>query len=247
MTLEAVSAMGKADTFIASEDMARQFAHYMAGKPVLFDPMRNAEPVFRRNHPDLKPDEIRSKLAEQRSADMQTIRDTLAAGKTVALLDHGDPTVYGGWQHWLEPEVAGRFHVVTGVSAYNTANALFANEKIFSGISAFSKANTGNLLCNSGSAILTAPASLTANENLLKAVAASGDMVAIFMALTELKTLVPLLQQHYPDTTPVAIAYHAGIARQERIVRTTLQELHAVVEREGERMMGMLYIGKCIR
>ncbi len=247
MTLEAVSAMGKADAFIASESMARQFSHYMAGKPVLFDPMANAEPVFRKRNPDLKPKEITAKLEAQRAADMAKIRAALVAGKSIALLDHGDPTVFGGWQHWLEREIDGRFQVITGISAYNAANALFANEKLFTGISAFGKGAPDNLLCNSGSAILTAPASLAADESLLKAVAASGDTVAIFMALTELKTLVPLLQTYYGEHAPVAIAYHVGIARQERIVRTTLKELPEVAAREGERMMGMLYLGKCLR
>ena len=58
LTLEAVSAMGKADAYIASEGMAKQFAAYMGGKPVLFDPMLNFEPVFRKNNPGLSKEEV---------------------------------------------------------------------------------------------------------------------------------------------------------------------------------------------
>jgi precorrin-4 methylase len=247
LTLEAVSAMGKADAFIVSEGMAKQFAAYMGGKPVLFDPMLNFEPVFRKKNPGLNPAEVKMKLEANRAADMKKIREALAAGKSVALLDHGDPTIYGGWQHWIEPEVGGRFEVITGVSAFNAANAMFANGKLYTGISAYSGAAPDNLLCNKGNAVITAPRSLAANEELLKSVAAGGDTVAIFMGLGEMDTLEPLLRKYYPDTAPVAIAYKAGYGNGARIVRTTLRELRDVAARESEKMMGMIYIGACLK
>jgi precorrin-4 methylase/DMSO/TMAO reductase YedYZ molybdopterin-dependent catalytic subunit len=247
LTLEAVSAMGKADAFIVSEGMAKQFAAYLGGKPVLFDPMLNFEPVFRKKNPGLSPEEVKKRLEANRAADMKKIRDALAAGKSVALLDHGDPTIYGGWQHWIEPEVGGRFEVITGVSAFNAANAMFANGKIYTGISAYGGAAPDNLLCNRGNAVITSPRSLAANEGLLKTVATSGDTVAVFMGLGELDTLEPLLRKYYPETAPMAIAYKAGYTKDARIVRTTLRELRTVAEKEGEKMMGMVYIGSCIK
>jgi DMSO/TMAO reductase YedYZ molybdopterin-dependent catalytic subunit len=44
ITLEAVSYMGKSDVFVCTEDIAKRFAKYMGNKPVLFDPLMNAEP-----------------------------------------------------------------------------------------------------------------------------------------------------------------------------------------------------------
>ena len=246
VTLEAISAMGKADAFIASKETMEKFARYLADKPLLFDPMGNFEPRFRKNNPGLSPAEMKIKLEAQRAADMKKIRDTLAAGKSIALLDHGDPTIYGGWQHWIEPEVAGRFEVITGISAFNAANALFANQKVFSGISAFDNGKQANLLCNKGSAILSAPSSLAANEGLLKAIAKSGDTLAIFMGLADMDTLEPLLKKYYPSESPVAIAYKAGSAKEARLVRTTLGELRRVVEANNERMAGMIYLGTCL-
>lgn len=247
LTLEAVSAMGKADCFIVSEGMAKQFAHYLAGKPVLFDPMLNYEPVFRKKHPGLSDAEVKTRLESQRVADMKKIRDSLDAGRSVALLDHGDPTIYGGWQHWIEPEVKGRFEVVTGVSAFNAANAMFANGRIYTGVSAYGGAAPDNLLCNKGNVIITAPNSLAENEPLLKSVAANGDTMAVFMGLGELDKLEPLLRRHYPETAPVAIAYNAGRTGESRIVRTSLRELRKTAQAEGERMMGMIYIGSCLK
>lgn len=247
LTLEAVSAMGKADAFIVSEGMAQQLAAYMHGKPVLFDPMLNFEPVFKKKNPGLSPEEMKRKLEAQRAADMKKIRDTLAAGKSIALLEHGDPTIYGGWQHWIEPEVKGRFEVITGVSAFNAANALFANEKIYTGISAFEAGGPDNRVCNKGNILITAPYSLAANEGLLKEAAAGGDMVAIFMGLKEMEKLSPLLKKYYPDSAPVAIVYKAGYTGEASITRTTLRELQQIAEGEKEKMMGMIYIGSCLK
>lgn len=246
ITLEAISAMGKADTFIASQGTAQKFARYLAGRPILFDQMGNFEPIFRKNNPGLSPADMKKKLAAQRAADMKKIRDALAAGKSIALLDHGDPTIYGGWQHWIEPEVAGRFQVITGISAYNAANAMFANDKVFTGISTFDGGKQDNLLCNKGSAILSAPRSLAANEGLLKEIANSGDTLAIFMGLGDMDTLEPLLKKYYSATSPVAIAYKAGYANESHLVRTTLGDLRTVAEANGEKMVGMIYVGSCL-
>jgi precorrin-4 methylase len=220
----------------------------MGDKPLLFDPMLNYEPRFRKANPGLKSEEAKKRLEEQRAADMKKIRDALAAGKSIGLLDHGDPTIFGGWQHWLEPEVGGRFEVVTGVSAFSAANALFANSKVSTGISAFKAAAPNNLLCKgASSAILTAPKSLEANEGLLKSVAASGDTLAIFMGLTELKTLVPLLKRYYRDATPVAIAYKAGYSNKARLVKATLGKLIETAARDKENMLGLIYVGSCAK
>lgn len=246
MTLEAISTMGKVDAFIAADGIAKQFARYMDGKPVLFDPMRNFEPIFRKNNPGLAPAEMKRKLEAQCAVDMKKIRDTLAAGKSIALLEHGDPTIFGGWQHWIEPEVKGRFEVVTGISAFNAANAMFANSKVFTGISAFGTGDNNNLVCNHGNAILSAPRSLADNEGVLKAIAESGDTLAIFMGLKDMDSLLPLLKKYYPETTPAAIAYKAGYAHESQLVMTTLGKLQKSAEDNKERMMGMIYLGSCL-
>jgi precorrin-4 methylase len=247
LTLEAISAMGRADVFIASDYQIKKFSRYMGGKPILFDPMLNYEPRFRKANRGLKAEEVKKKLEEQRSRDMKKIRETLASGKSIALLDHGDPTVFGGWQHWLEPEVDGRFEVITGVSAFGAANAMMANKRVSSGVSAFKAAAPDNLLCKrASSVILTAPKSLEVNQDLLKTVAANGDTLAIFMGLKEIRTLVPLLSRHFKGTTPVAVAYNAGHSNTARLVKTNLKKLIETVEDDEEQMLGLIYVGPCM-
>jgi precorrin-4 methylase len=81
---------------------------------------------------------------------------------------------------------------------------------------------------------------------MIGAVAKRGDTLAIFMGLRDLKTLVPLLEKHYPATTPVHVVYKAGYSNSERLVKTTLAEVVAAAEREKEQHLGVIYIGACL-
>jgi len=231
ITLEAISRMGKVHAFVSPDDLAGRFSKYMGDKPVLFDPFSSFEPEFKKKNPGLKPEEMKRRLEAQRAAEIKSLRDTLAAGKSVAVLDYGDPTVYGGWQHWLEPEFAGKLEVVSGISAFSAANAMMGY----------------NLACNQDSMIVTTPKALEANQAMLKAVAAKGDPLIIFMGLKEIKALVPLLKKYYAEKTPVTIAYKAGYSREGRLLKTSLNRVLADTEKETEQLLGIIYVGPGLR
>jgi precorrin-4 methylase len=231
ITLDAISHMGRVDAFISPENLTERFAKYMGGKPVLFDPFSSFEPEFKKRNPNLTGEELKKKLEAQHAAEMKSFRDTLAAGKSVAILDYGDPTIYGGWQHWLEPEFAGRLEVVPGISALSAANAMMGY----------------SLACNQDSMIVTTPKALEANQDMLKAVAAKGDPVVIYMGLRDMKTLVPLLKKYYAATTPIVVAYKAGFSKEGRLVKTNLARVLADTEKETEQQLGMIYVGPSLR
>jgi precorrin-4 methylase len=228
ITLEAVSYMGKADCFVCPEDIQERFAKYMGNKPVLFDPLRNTEAMFQKEHPGLSPKKSKRLLEAQRKKDVQSIRDALNAGKSVALLEYGDPTIFGGWMFWLQ-DFKDDIEVITGISAFNAANAML--EK--------------HLGCN-GSIVITAPLGLKDNEALLKAIAENGDTLVIFVGLQELKNLRPLFQKYYPNTTPVHLVYRAGYSDSEYIITTSLAEVVEAAEKEPEQHLGLIYIGPCL-
>ena len=229
ITLEAISLMGKSDVFISTEDIAKRFAKYMGNKPVLFDPLMNAEPFFRKKNPNLSEEEMKKKLEEQRAQSIQMIRDALSNGKNVALLEYGDPTIYGSWTYWLQ-EFIDNIEIVPGLSAFNVSNALI-------------KKHYG---CN-GSIVLTVPKGLKDNESMLKAVAENGDTLVIFIGLKEMKNLMPLFQKYYPETTPVTVVYRAGYSHSERLVKTTFRDIMNITEKEEEQHLGMIYIGPCLQ
>jgi precorrin-4 methylase len=229
ITLEAISTMGKADAFVCPEDLGKRFAKYMGDKPVLFDPMQNAEFIFKKNHPDLSPEQVKEQLEVQRAESMQKIRDALKSGKTLAFLEYGDPTIWGGWMFWLQ-EFMDRIEVIPGISAFNAANAMIGK----------------HFGCN-GSIILTVPQGLIANEAMVKAVAENGDTFVIFIGLTELKKLVPLFQKYYPDTIPVNLVYRAGYSNSEHMIKTSLSQVLEIAEKEQEKHLGLIYIGPCLK
>jgi precorrin-4 methylase len=201
----------------------------MGNKPVLFDPFKS-----KRHHAKQSPSHVDGKqdqesISEETKRDIQTIRDALQAGKTVAFLEYGDPTLYPSWMHWLG-ELAKEARFVPGISAFNVSNALI-----------------GRHIACKGSIILTVPRGLQENEPLLKAVAENGDTVAIFVGLRELKNLKPLFQKYYANTTPVHLVYRAGYSDSEYIVKTTIAEVAETAEKEQEKYLGMIYIGPCLK
>lgn len=228
ITLEAISYMGKADTFVCPEDIQKRFAKYMGNKPVLFDPLRNTEAMFQKEHPGLSPKKSKRLLESQRKKDLQSIRDALDAGKSVALLEYGDPTIFGGWMFWLQ-DFKNDIEVITGISAFNAANAMIGK----------------HLGCN-GSIVITVPRGLKDNEAMLKAVADNKDTLVIFIGLKALKNLKPIFQKYYPNTTPIHLVYRAGYSDSEYIVKTTLAEVVEAAEKEPEQHLGLIYIGPCL-
>jgi precorrin-2 methylase len=228
VTLEAISYMGKADCFVCPEDIQKRFAKYMGNKPILFDPLRNTEFMFKKEHPGLSSQESKKLLESQRAKDIQSIQDALTAGKNVALLEYGDPTVYGGWMFWLD-EFKDKTQVIPGISAFNAANAML-----------------GRHLGCKGSIVITVPQGLQANEAMLKTVAGNGDTLVIFIGLRELKSLRPLLQKYYANKTPVRLIYRAGYSDSEYIIKTSLQEVEDAAAKEKEQHLGLIYIGPCL-
>jgi precorrin-2 methylase len=229
VTLEAISTMGKADVFVCVEDLQKRFAKYIGNKPVLFDPFKSKRHQAKQSssHVDAKQDQ--ASITEETKRDIQTIRDALQAGKTVAFLEYGDPTLYPSWMHWLG-DLAKEAHYIPGISAFNASNAMIGK----------------HLGCN-GSIVITVPQGLKANEAMLKAVAENGDTLVIFIGLRELKNLKPLFQKYYASATPVHLVYRAGYSDSEYIVTTTIAEVTEAAEREKEQYLGMIYIGPCLK
>ena len=169
-------------------------------------------------------------MADNRKRNGELLRKEINAGRVVAILDYGDPTIYGSWTYWV-PEVIGNavMRVVPGVSAFNAGNAMI-----------------GKNISYNGSAIITVPDGILANEPLLAAAAGHGDTVAIFVGLHEIGRMMPVLRKYYRDDTPAAIAYRAGYAREGRLIKTTLNGLPGEIERNLEKFLGIIYIGPCV-
>ncbi|OEU62491.1 MAG: hypothetical protein BA870_01235 [Desulfuromonadales bacterium C00003094] len=228
ITLEALSALARADAVAAPGDIQRRYARYLTGKELLFDPFALAK------HDDDTPlsetERVRLRLREEEwRGNADKIRKALDAGRDVAFLDWGDPQIFGS-SRWIR-EYFGEeeTETVAGMSSFNAANAVINRD-----VSA------------NGAIVLTAPKGLRRNEALLEAVAKNGETLAIFMGIHDLPQLVPLLQSHYADATPMRLIYDAGISSREHQVATTLGEVLKVIRGQKERFLGLIYVGPCL-
>ena len=66
ITLEAISAMAKADAFVCTADIGARFSKYMGGKPVLYDPLLNLAHYYRKMNPDVSQTEAEGGRAPRR-------------------------------------------------------------------------------------------------------------------------------------------------------------------------------------
>lgn len=234
LTQEAISYLNKTDAVVCSGDIAGRYAHYIGHRPVLFDPFKMLMPKSGKGKENGKiSHQEREKLKTERNAEaVKIIRDALNQGKSVALLEYGDPAIYGSFRGIIAAFADHEKRIIPGVSAFNAANALIGKE----------------MACK-GSIILSSPWSLKENPAIIKAVAKEGDTLAIFMGLREIKDLITLLETYYSGATPVTFAIRAGYSNSQRLIKTTLDKAEKAVEKENEEKeswLGMIYVGSCL-
>jgi len=233
ITVEAITALGKADCYVGPDDILKRFAWYVGEKPILFDQRLCIKGRFDRDHANLSPNEREQLMQTEQDKQGAKVKDALNKGRSIALLDYGDPSLYGTWR-WLRKYIPdNQIELIPGISSFNAANALM-------------KKNLNCAAQGMGSIIITTPKDLKMSEDLVKTAADHGEILAIFMGLQDLKELTPLFQKYYADTTPVGLAYYVGVSEREKVIWTNLGQAAAVVEQEGEKFMGLIYLGQCL-
>lgn len=228
-TLRAIEVIKKADIVFARKSLREKFAAYLEGKEVLSGYHR-LFPYYRQECDDESASGSSSRRQpmsceeyHQKQEEFAVIvRNAVAEGKTVAMLDSGDPLVYGpcAWSLTELSDIA--TEVVPGLSCFNAANAALR-----AGVT------EGE---NSHSVILASGWSVE------KMAACQGTMV-LFTMRTEFKKFIDGLSKHYAANTPVAIVFSAGYAEKERVMHG---RLGTILEQVGEEKLPfeyLLYVG----
>ncbi len=231
LTNEAISIMAKADVFVSKDDYQKTFAGHIAGKPVLFDPFMQLARYQKASHPDFTDSEA-TKAADAVYADnIKMLRKALSEGKIIALLEPGDPTLYGGWRNWLSGYIPqNQIRIIAGMSSFSVANAVLGEYDI-----------------TKKPVIIAEPEELKANEPLIQTAAQNGNVIVVFMGLNRMKNLVPLLGKYFPPDTPLIIVYYAGIAGKERRIQTSLSKAIETTDVEKENFLGLIYVGRDLK
>ncbi|MCD6293778.1 MAG: hypothetical protein J7M20_02390 [Deltaproteobacteria bacterium] len=229
ITLEAISRMAEADAFVCPPDIRKRFSKYMGNKPVLLNLYDFVSPVLKKKHPDLSSEELEILLKKEQDDAAVIIQQTLDEGKTVAILEYGDPGIWSGWRWAWDSFPTGTIEIVPGLSSFNVSNALIGED----------------LACN-GSMVIATPRGLKADPAMVEAIAEKGETLCIFMGLKDVTDLVSFLKQWYPGTMPACIVYKAGYSAGEALARTTLDGLANTASSAKEKFLGLIYVGRCL-
>ncbi len=228
----------KADVLLCSPRMPERFERFGAHidpSKIAFNPW---EGIFDDGSGKNDPESRAASAEKQRKRVQDFVLEQIQAGKTVVLMDGGDPCVYGPILGRLLVGMDDRYYeVVPGMGAINAAAAALKR----------------SLTCESTRFVmLTSPQALFGNradpqDDILKDLSKYQTTMVLYMSLRNMGKLAETLRAYYPPDLPVAVVYYAGYADKETVLRSTLAEIENDVEQMDERWLGLVVIGECIR
>jgi precorrin-4 methylase len=206
ITLRGIKVIESADLIFAHERLKEKFKDVLSGKEVITGYHR-LFPFYGKKCGDVpKTEEPRERMSceeyHKKQAEFAAlVRKAVAQGKTVAMLDSGDPLVYGPCS-WSLTELSDLdTEVIPGLSCFNAANAALK-----AGVTE-GKTSHSVLLASGWS---------------VDEMAAHRSTMVLFTMRTQFKKFIDSLSAHYPADTPVAIVFSAGYAEKEKVVHGTL-------------------------
>jgi precorrin-4 methylase len=223
--------MEKADVIFAGKRISDRFGAYLKGKKVI--------PGYHRLFPfygkdcskltrtDRSGERMSCEEYHRKQAEFAArVRAAVSQGKTVAMLDSGDPLVYGPCS-WVLTELRDLdTEVVPGLSCFNAANAALR-----AGVTE-GKSSHSVILASGWS---------------VEEMAGHRSTMVLFTMRTQLKKFIDNLSKHYPSDTPVGIVFSAGYAEKEKVVRGTLGSILDTVGENRLPFEYLLYVGDFLK
>jgi precorrin-4 methylase len=233
ITVRAIETIQKSDVIICSKEQAERFKRYTAGKRIVSPPMLSYwQALEKKCYAPAHQDKVAcSKINAKRKERAAMIRDLVAAGNTVAMLESGDPCIFGCLR-WIKLEFSDdEFEVIPGISSFNVSNALLKREVADAYVADF----------QTRSIILTSPLRNGERQDRLEELASHRSTMVFFMPREFEKRALSQLRRHYPADTPVAVVSGAGDQDKETILRGTLAEFP--IQTEEQRWQSLIYVG----
>jgi precorrin-4/cobalt-precorrin-4 C11-methyltransferase len=240
ITVKAMKIIRASDIVFADSDEKAAYPELLAGKKIYPRPSLNIHKYFQsvkigfaRGSAVKKRDISKASIQAELDRFVRTVTDAVKDGKTVTLLDYGDPCIYGPYIWVMNALEALNPKIVPGVSSLNAANAALKQGLTF-GYAAHS-------------AILTNAADLREGYNgmdTIERMAATRSSMVVFTMYTKMAPLVEALGRYYPDDTPIAVVINAGYEGKERVLRGTLASIVGIVKKEGGLPFAhLIYVG----
>jgi precorrin-4/cobalt-precorrin-4 C11-methyltransferase len=194
ITLRAMNVIKDSEVIFCRAKMRDQFPILLQGKEI-HDPGFGIFSVYGKTPEEAKENKRFNYEEKMKEFDEinTIIRNALKAGKTVSVLDSGDPTIYGPNVWYMEAFEDLNPEIVPGISCFNAANAAL-KKGVTSGI----KAHSVILTASFGQEAYSGPDSI---ERLAEHQAT----LVFFTMFLKMEDVVNKLRTHYPPETPVAI------------------------------------------
>lgn len=151
--------------------------------------------------------ELARKHALARQEIVDKIRHAVERGKVVAILDNGDPMMYGEtfYLEMLPKEFPSE--IIPGVGAFQAASAAVKMSPPYG--------------WDTSSVILTMadwPGRADTNEKLME----TATSMVFYTMHMDYPKLFAQLKRHYPENTPVAVVCYAGDRRRQKVITSTV-------------------------
>ena len=234
----ALSIVEKADYLLCSPGMPKRFDRFgvhIDPSKVAFNPWETDS----ENEPKKESPQSRQAAREkQREKIQKFVMEKINAGKTVAIMNGGDPCIYGpALSHLLTGMDDKYYEVVPGMSALNAAAAALKR----------------SLTCKeSRFVMLTSPQSLFGEkgkpeDDILRDLASYKTTMVMYMSLRRMGKLVEKFKPYFPEDLPVAVVYFAGYPDKEFVLKSSLANIEADIKKMDEQWLGLVVMGDCIK
>ncbi len=214
ITVKAMNTIKKSAVIICGEGMRKVFPDLLEGKEIHGTGLRVHQTFMgKRGSRDDATKEV-----ERISG---IIRKAVKEGKTVSILENGDPTIYGPQMWFMEVFEDLNPEIIPGISCFNAANAALKKGVTWG-------AKTRSVILTNGADI--------------GKLAESGNAMVFFTMRISVPEIVEKLRPYYPPETPVAIVANAGFKDKERVVLGTLASIEEKIA--GEKLpLYLVYVG----
>jgi precorrin-4/cobalt-precorrin-4 C11-methyltransferase len=229
ITIRAINTIKKADVVFGSDNMKDKYAEYLQGKEVIGGYWRLFS--FYGKDPAGLPEEHRKEaeaLVEKRNEFIGKVRKVVADNKTVAILDNGDPMIYGPWEWCLEEFEDLHPVVVPGVSSFNAGNAALRK---------------GVTTSDRTKAVILSSTDWPGRTDTIEQLSVHHSSMVLFTMRAEFPDFIKKLSINYPPETPVAVVEHAGYAGKEAVIRGTLGNIMEKVGQDRMPFEYLIYVG----
>jgi precorrin-4 methylase len=248
-TLKALDTIKKMDFIITDERHAKLFGDYIGKTPLLFDPWKGRWDYQGKPYSQLSKEERAKYHVERfkgRDRNVARIKELMAQGKNVGLLDSGNPCLFGPSHWYVEHFDPAEVVIIPGMGCDAAAMAALKRSTIPAHGALFVVQTAPMFLADRAvpNPDMQFDTNSAQGQQALKDIAKHEHTLILYMALRDPVKLFKTLGKYLPADLPAACVFWAGHPDKERVVRGTVGDMGPKLAEDKERFMGLLLIGR---